>query len=161
MLAKDVMKTNLVSIAPETTARGVIETLLEQAISGAPVIDSEGALVGVVSLADCVLEAERGGAVRTRGLGFQRDIWGDLEDARVEHAVMMIDEDRLARDLMTPEPFTVNEDTLLGDVVDIMTEKKIHRVMVVKDGILTGIITSTDIMEALSASLPRRAPFPA
>lgn len=160
MYAKDVMKTDIVSIAPETPVRGVIETLLDQSISGAPVVDSQGYPVGVVSLADCVEEAERGGSVRSSRLGFQRDLWSDLADDRVEHAVLMIDEDTLARDLMTPEPFTVEEDTLLGDVVDLMTELRIHRVLVMNKGSLSGIISTVDIMEALAVNLKRKKPTP-
>jgi CBS domain-containing protein len=157
MIAKDIMNRDVVTIRDSACVREVIRTLADQQISGAPVVDEQGVLIGVVSMADCIQETERGGAVRSRGLSFHRDLWWDLEDDHCEKSVMVLDESLKASDLMTPEPFTVSEVTPVPEVVELMIAKRIHRVVVTTNEAISGIITTVDVMRALSAELAQVA----
>jgi CBS domain-containing protein len=152
VFAIDIMNSNVVTVSHDTSARDVIRVLTEHQITGAPVVDDDGALVGVVSLADCVQETERGEAVSGRGLCFHRDLWWDLERDE-QKSVMVLDESLKASDLMTPDPFTVSEMAPVHEVVDLMIEKRIHRVVVVLNETISGIITTVDMMKALSSKL--------
>lgn len=153
MVAKDIMNPKVVTVLHSEPAREVIRTLTDLQITGAPVVDEDGTLIGIVSMADCVQETERGEAVRSRGLCFHRDLWWDLEEDH-EKSVMVLDESLKAADLMTPEPFTVSEITPASEVVELMIEKRIHRVVVTTNGAIKGIITTVDVMRALSSLLP-------
>lgn len=146
------MNPKVITVSHDTKARDVIRTLAKHQITGAPVVDDNGGLVGVVSMADCVQETERGEAVSGRGLCFHRDLWWDLENDE-DKSVMVLEETLKASDLMTPAPFTVSEITTVHEIVDLMIEKRIHRVVVTLNGSISGIITTVDVMKALSSKL--------
>lgn len=154
MRASDVMNPVVITIPHDTPLREVIRTLTEHNISGAPVVDGDGKLAGVVSYADIVATAEQGAAVQTRGLRFHRDLWCDLEDEWYQKTVLALDETLTARDLMTPEAFQVGEDARVRDVADMMVTRRIHRVIVTDDDRIKGIITTVDLVRQLVACLP-------
>lgn len=155
MKARDVMNEDVISIVHDAPLREVIHVLTSHKISGAPVTDHSGNLVGVVSYADIVATAERGAAVQTRGLRFHRDLWCDLEDEWYEKTVLALDESLTARDLMTPEAFQVQEEDALREVAEVMVERRIHRVIVTSGGRVKGIITTVDLVRQLVDRLPQ------
>ena len=153
MLARDIMNPEPLSLPHDAPLAEVLATLTEHQISGAPVHDSEGILVGVVSLCDLVKEAQKGGRIKTDQLAFHRDLWWDLEDEMVQKSVIALDESLKARDLMTPQPFTVTPDATIREVANLMLERKIHRVLVEEEQKAKGIITTFDLVRHLTESL--------
>ena len=115
--ARDVMRTDLITVRAEATFGDAIRTLLEHDISGAPVVDEQGRLVGIISELQ-LLEAVYTPEVKT-------------------HHV---------RHFMTKHVLTVTEETILSDVTNLMVLHRIRRVPVVREGELVGIISRRDLL---------------
>lgn len=157
MLAKDIMRRKVVSVESWLTLPEVSKIFLEQGISGAPVVDEVGAILGVVSQTDLVRtrrEAASGvpayhrdfeDAARSAGLHVE-----ELDDTRVEQ-------------IMTPGAISLDESTPLEKVAKVMIDSHIHRVIITRGEKLAGIVTTMDMMRALitlakkpAAEPPRR-----
>ena len=153
MLARDVMTPRVISIeadAPVTRAAGV---MLENRISGLPVVGSNGELVGMVTEGDFLRRREIGTErKRSRWLEFLVGP-GRLADEYVRAS------GRKVSDVMTPEPRTAGEETPLDEIVKTMEQHHIKRVPIVRAGRLVGIVTRVNIMHALvSLAREERAP---
>lgn len=124
MLAKDFMRRRVVTLSPDDTLHDAARKLGRNGISGAPVVNRAGELVGVISLSDLV--------------------WLESEPTRrVEQS-------------MTPWTVSFEEDVPIAEIARQMLAKRIHRVVVTRDGKLTGIITTMDMLRALLALDARR-----
>src|SRR5579883_2691365 len=143
MKARDVMSARVISIesdAPITRAAGL---MLQNRISGLPVVDQKGALVGVVTEGDFLRRGEIGTERRrNRWLEFLIGS-GRLADEYVRAR------GRKVADVMTHHPVTATEDTPLEEVVRQMERHRIKRLPIIRDGALVGIITRANIMHAL------------
>lgn len=148
MQARDVMTTNVVTVAPDTPVTDIARLLLEKRISGVPVVDADGRLVGVVSEGDLVrrLEEDEGGG---------RSWWLGLLATPEERAAAYVRaHGRRASDVMTRHVVTVAPDTPLAAVARLLEEKHIKRVPVVENGRLVGIVSRADLLRALAAKQP-------
>ena len=149
MRAMDVMTTDVITLDPNTTIQGVATLLAERGISGAPVVDSGGRLVGIVSEGDLLHRAEIGTARRHRVR--RRSWWLDhyAADSAREYVK---DHGRTVSDIMSPDVLTVTEDTDLADVAALLEAKRIKRVPVMRDGKIVGIISRANIVRAVGAT---------
>ena len=142
MYVRDLMTTDVVTVRSDMPLKEVAKLLLERRISGVPVVDDDGALLGVVSEAD-FLRKEAGDPVQRRRPGLR---WL-VHDRHAE-------EDRLrvgavsAGEAMTRPAITIEADRPLSEAARRMTEGRIKRLAVVEDGRLVGILTRTDIVRA-------------
>jgi CBS domain-containing protein len=154
MKAGDIMTRNVVSIDPDSTVLQAVRLMLQHRISGLPVVDKSGALVGIVTEGDFLRRAETATErKRPRWLEFIMGP-GRLADEYVKsHA-------RKVSEVMTPEPQTVSEDAPLEEVVQRMEKHRIKRLPVVRDKKLVGIVSRANLLHAL-ASLAPSAPPPA
>jgi CBS domain-containing protein len=150
MRAKDIMTTPVVSVAPETGVSDVARLLLERHISGVPVIDSAGRLVGMVSEGDFLRRAEDGS--HRHGSWWLRLFSGSGENA----AEYVKTHGRSAADVMTRDVVTVTEDTQAGDIAHLLETKRIKRVPVVRSGKVVGIVSRADLLRGFAAQ--RHAP---
>jgi CBS domain-containing protein len=156
MRAMDVMTTDVITVDPDTTVQALATLLAERGISGAPVVDASGHLVGVVSEGDLLHRAEIGAARRHR---VRRRSWW-LDHYAAENAREYVkDHGRTVGDVMTRDVVAVNEDTELADVAALLEAKRIKRVPVIRDGKVVGIISRANIVRAVGAT--RGAPPPA
>lgn len=139
---KDIMSIDLVSIKENTSIRDAIKILSNNDISGLPILDQDGSLVGVVSKAD-IIEKESSHAFYT--FPFREDIeLKCLEDSKFfDDAVSTI----MSKDLFTIEP-----DATVAEMAKIMYEKKIHRLLVSEYNKLVGIVTTFDVLKLLATS---------
>jgi CBS domain-containing protein len=155
MRAMDVMTTDVISVDPDTTIRDLATLLAERGISGAPVIDASGQLVGIVSEGDLLHRAEIGTAYRHRER--RRSWW--LDDFAAESAREYIkSHGGTVKDVMTQDVVTVTEDADLGDVATLLEARRVKRVPVVRDGKVVGVISRANLVRALGATksaLPR------
>ena len=153
MKAKDVMTKGVVSIDPGATVLQAVRLMLQNRISGLPVVDASGNLVGIVTEGDFLRRAEtKTERQRPRWLEFILGP-GRMADEYV-HA-----HGRKVEDVMSPEPQTIGEDTPLEEIVQKMEKHRIKRLPVVRGKQLVGIVSRANLLHAL-ASLAPTAPEP-
>ncbi len=152
LMAKDVMTADVITVAPDTTIRTVAELLVTQGISGVPVLD-KSVLVGIVTEGDLLHRAEIGTAARPVSWWsriFKNKAVLAAEYSR-EHSTRVVD-------VMTKDVVTVEESTPIADIADLLAQRKIRRVPVMRSGKVVGI-SRANIVRALAvtANLPGRA----
>ena len=147
MRAFDVMTTSVVSIKPEMTVRETAKIFVEQRISGAPVVDVNGQLVGMISEGDLLHreEIETDGDRRPRWLSFFSRMDGDAQRYVKSHA-------RKVEDVMTSQVISVDETTSLQEIADLLETKHIKRVPVLRAGKLVGIVSRSNLIQALAST---------
>lgn len=153
MRAHQIMTRTVFTVAPETTVVEAVNLMLKQHVSGLPVVDKKGVLVGIVSEGDFLRRSEIG-TQRRRGrwLSFILGAGRSAEDYVHERGRRVVE-------VMTPSPVTITEDAALPDIVDLMERNNIKRVPVVRDGKLVGIVSRSNLLQAV-ASLARDVPDP-
>jgi CBS domain-containing protein len=153
MKVHDVMTTRVISIETDAPIMRAIRLMVQNRISGLPVLGPKGELVGMVTEGDFIRRGEIGTQRhRNRWLEFLIGP-GRLADEYV-HA-----RGRKVEEVMTPGPITVTEDTALDEVVRLMERHRIKRLPVTRAGKLVGIVTRANIMHALvSLAVETKAP---
>src|SRR5450759_4692879 len=150
MNANDVMTRNVISVAPDMTVLQAARLMLQHHISGLPVIDKAGKLVGVLSEGDFLRRREtRTERRRSRWLEFLMGPGRIAAEYSHSHG-------NKVSEVMTPEMQTVDEVTPIEDIVDLMERRRIKRVPVVCGGQVVGIVTRSNLMHAM-VSLARVA----
>ena len=140
--AEDVMVNEPVCVERAMTIRELAQVFEENEISGAPVIDEEGRVIGVVSKTDLIRRCSEGAVDMPPAYLFEvlSEQGGEDEEVIPEPLVCV-------EDFMTDDPVTVTANTPVGHVARLMFEKRIHRVIVVDhDKFPIGIITSLDLL---------------
>ena len=131
---RDVMTRSVVTFSPETTADMAIETLVEQRISGAPVVDPDGRLLGVLTEFH-LLKIVSFPSLQQQTVG----------------------------ELMTKAVWVIAEDASLADAADLLSQRRIRRLPVVRDGRVVGVVSRRDIIRHLlqqRTQLAQRADMP-
>lgn len=148
MKTADVMTRDVLAIRPDTAIFDALRLMLERRISGLPVVDASGAVIGIVSEGDFLRRTEL-------ATGRQRARWatwlvspGRLADEYVA------ENGRSVAEVMTPLVVTVDEEAPLSDVVELMERRRIKRVPVTSGGKLSGIVTRADLLRALLPLVP-------
>lgn len=139
---RDLMTTDVVTVTPETTLKEAAAVLVGRRISGVPVVDSGGAVLGVLSEADILVKESGGGEHRREGmLGwlFERDF--ELEDKLAATRV---------GEAMTSPPITVRPNAPVHKAAARMVEEGINRLPVVDREKLVGIVTRADLVRAFT-----------
>lgn len=143
MKARDVMTRLVLSVAPEAPLREVAALLLERRISGVPVLDAAGRVVGVVSEGDFLRRPE----IETDLAGPR---WLRLLTSPDQQARDYIKtHGRTAADVMSAPAVTVAADAPLGAVARLMSSKGIKRLPVLEEERLVGIVTRADLLRAV------------
>jgi len=150
LTAADVMTRDVIQVAPDASVQAVARLLFERRISGAPVVDAAGRLVGVVSEGDLMRHAEAVGEIGPRSWWLR--LFGERESV-IEDYVKT--HGRNAADVMTRDPVTVAPDAPLATVARLLEKRRIKRVPVVEDGRLVGIVSRSNLLQGLAtASVP-------
>ena len=152
--ARDVMSTELVTVTPETSLADVAALLREHRISGAPVVDAHGKLIGVVSLADLVEKLEPQRLCRVApGANFHQPEWS--APAELPAPGIRFQNTPLRRatvaDVFTPALFTAPATATVAWISRLMVSNHIHRVLVTDHGKLVGVVTSLDLVKLLTS----------
>ena len=148
MRAMDVMTTNVITVVPDTSVQALATLLSERGISGVPVVDKDGRLVGIVSEGDLLHRAETGTERRTQR---RRSRWLDTFAADQEAARDYVKaHGRSVQEIMTREVISVSDTTELADIATLLETKRIRRVPVVRDGKLVGIVSRANLVRALA-----------
>ena len=143
MFAADVMTHDVVTVHSDATVKEIAEILLAKGISGVPVVDAAGALIGIVSEGDLIHRVEN---ETERRRSWWLELFADRErmaqDFIKSHA-------RKAGDMMTRQVVTVKRDTPLSEVSSLLEKHKIKRVPVVDGGKIVGIVSRANLLKAL------------
>jgi CBS domain-containing protein len=154
MQARDVMTLQVYVVKADAPIMDAVRLMLQNRISGLPVVGSNGELVGIVTEGDFLRRGEIGTQRRrSRWLEFLIGP-GRLADEYV-HAC-----GRRVEEVMTRDPITITEDTPLTEVVELMERHRIKRLPVMRQGKIVGIVSRANIMHAM-VSLARNAESPA
>lgn len=146
--AKDVMTADPVCVAPSTRLRELARVFEEHEISGAPVLDQEGKVVGVVSKTDLIRRCSEGTDDIPPAYLFE--ILSEQGDED-ETSEVMPEPLVCVEDFMTEDPLMVGPEISAVSVARLMHDKRIHRVIVADDEKFPlGIVTSMDLLGALS-----------
>lgn len=149
--ARDIMQADIVTVSPELPLLDVHRLFVSDEIHGAPVVDELGVVRGIITSADllrAVAEEHGSGCV---AVDYLRDL---VEYSGPDWASMPDDfQDRLSdlsvADAMTREVVEVSPEATVGEVARVLCEQRIHRVLVVDQAELCGIISSLDLVAVL------------
>jgi len=145
--AKDIMTEKILSVRPETTVKEVAHFFLQHKISGAPVLNENNELVGIVTEGDLIF---RDANVHLPTVVTIFDSIVYLESPhKYEHELQKIVGGQVA-DIMTRDIITITPDTDLQEMATIMHEKKRHLLPVLEEGRLVGIIGKADLVRAIA-----------
>src|SRR6202047_882959 len=153
MRAHQIMTRQVITIAIDAPIVDAANSMLRNHISGLPVVDKAGRLVGIISQGDFIRRAEIG-TQRKRGRWLKFLVGPGRAASDFVH-----ESGRKVGEIMTPEPYTVTEDAALEDIVDLMERHNIKRVPVMHEGKLAGIVTRSNLLQAV-AGLARDVPDP-
>ena len=149
MRAIDVMVRDVVTVRPDTDVGDAVKLLSEHDVSALPVVDEAGNLVGMLSEADLIRRVEIGTEKR-------RPWWLEA----VTGASTLAEEfakshGKKVGEIMTSGAISVSEDTPLSEIATLFERKRIKRVPVVKDGKLVGIVSRSNLIQALASVIGR------
>ena len=154
MRAHQIMSRPVITVTPDTTIVEAANTMLQKHISGLPVVDATGKLVGVLSEGDFVRRSEIG--TQRRRSRFLRFILGPgkaASDFVREHGSKV-------SEIMTTEPLlTVGEETTLEEIVELMERNNIKRLPVISNDKVVGMVSRSNLLQAV-ASLAKDVPDP-
>ena len=145
MKAKEVMTFPVISIEPRATILQAIQIMMRRHISGLPVIDKDGSLIGMVTEGDFLRRIETGTQQpRSRWLEFLMGPGRLADEYTHSHG-------RKVEEVMTRDPITVSEDTSVEEIVGLMEKHHIKRVPVVRGQQLMGIVSRANLLHALAS----------
>jgi CBS domain-containing protein len=143
MNASDVMSGTVIAISQDAPLSQAVRLMIDNRISGLPVVDEAGRAVGMLTEGDLLQRVETGTAAKA---GWLSVIFapGRLAGAYVQtHG-------RRVSDVMTPDPITIGEATSLAEVSELMRTRRVKRLPVVRDGTVVGIVSRADLVRAMA-----------
>lgn len=143
MQVRDVMTRDVITVCTGHSVLEAAQLMLQQRISGLPVVDAAGNLVGIVTEGDFLRRGEIG-TQRHRPNWLEFLIGPGRLATEYVHA-----SGRKVEEVMTPDPCTVTEDDSLETVVGLMERHRVKRLPVLREGRLVGIVSRANLMDAL------------
>ncbi len=144
--ARDVMTTDIVTVKKETTIRELAELFTSRRIGSIPVVDDDGALIGIVSESD-LIEQDKNFHIPTVISLFDWVIYLESEKKFEKELRKMTAQ--TVGDIYTSDVETVSPDTPVSDIADIMSRKKIHSLPVVEGKKMVGIVSRIDLIRTM------------
>ena len=147
MKVSDIMIREVVSARPDTTVDGIAWLMAKRGMSGIPILDADGRLVGIVTELDLIVRNTR----------LEPPAFFQLLDGRIPLETPSHYEKRLrhmlgtlAKDVMTDDVVTVAPDDDVEHLADVLVKRKVNPVPVVVEGRLVGIVSRTDIIRMMA-----------
>jgi CBS domain-containing protein len=142
--AHDIMSTKVVTVSPATSVREIAALMVEKHVSGVPVLNDNGTLVGMISEGDLLRRPEIGtDKHRRRWASFFTGVDELAREFTKSHGLR-------ASDVMTEQVVHVGQATPLADVVSLMEKHNVKRLPVLSDAKLVGIVSRVDLLRALA-----------
>jgi CBS domain-containing protein len=147
--ASDIMTTSIITASPDMSVRHAAGTMVFAGISGMPVVDEAGRLLGMVTEGDLMHRAEIGTGVK------QRAWWLEMVASTTELASQYVKEHaRKVKDVMTTDVTTITESCPVGDIAELLERRRIKRVPVMRDGKVVGVVSRSNLIRALVTMAP-------
>jgi CBS domain-containing protein len=146
-IAKEIMAKKVVTVKADLPVEQLAGILWAHRINGAPVVDDDGCLIGVVTESDLV-DQEKKFHIPTAITILDSVIFLDRAK-KIEREISRMTGATVG-DICSKDPVTIEEDTPLDEIATIMSEKKIHTLPVVKNGDLIGVVGKADIIRTLA-----------
>lgn len=146
LTASDIMTRKVITITHDATVKDLARLLSLHQISGVPVVDDGGKVIGVVTESDLIYQTKKvhiPTVIAILDSVFYLENPDKMEDEMKKMAGVKV------ADILTKTPVTVDETTPLDEIATIMSEKNRHTLPVMKDGALVGIIGKKDIIRTL------------
>lgn len=155
MIVADIMTQPVISLHPSARVGEAIQVMLDHRISGVPVVNESGQLVGIVSEGDLLRRVETGTEKR-------RPRWLEFLSSPGRLATEYVHtHGRLVDEIMTRDVVSTAESSPIDEVVDLMERRRIKRVPVVREGKVVGIVTRANLMQAVATLVEPPASEPA
>lgn len=146
--ARDIMQTPVITVSPEEPLTNVQRLFFEEEINGAPVVDDEGRVLGMITSMDLLRAVAEVHDTAPGPTSYLRDLL-EFSSGDWKHATPGI-QDQLGEvatsEIMTEGVISVGPDAAVPEVARTLRENNVHRVLVVEDGILRGIISTFDLV---------------
>jgi CBS domain-containing protein len=154
MQALDIMTRDVITVHPDTPVEEIAATLLNRRISAVPVVDDSGSILGLVSEGDLMRRPES-------ETDEPRSWWLTLLTMPEEDERRFVkSRGRYARDVMTRDVMTVDEQATVGEIASLLEHRHIKRVPVTCDAKLIGIVSRADLLRSLAVSRRTNLPSP-
>jgi CBS domain-containing protein len=153
MRAHQIMTKYVTTVTPHTSIEDAANIMLRCHLSGVPVVNDDGSLIGIVSESDFLRRSEIGTERKRSPL--LRFFAGTGKMA----TEFVHEQGRKVEDVMTRDPITVNEQTPLSELVELMEKRGIKRLPVMSGRVLVGIVTRSNLLQAV-ASMAHEIPDP-
>ncbi|HEX7908830.1 MAG TPA: CBS domain-containing protein [Paraburkholderia sp.] len=150
MRALDIMTTSVITATPDMTIHEAAQLFVDNRISGMPVVDKNGQVVGIVSQGDLLHRVENG---TEHG---RRPWWLEflLSTPREQAARYVKEHGHVVGDVMCDQVISIPEDMSLDSIADLMERRHLKRVPVLKDGKVVGIVSRSNLIRALASVAP-------
>jgi len=147
LTAKDIMTRDVVTVTPDTSIEDLSTLLVSNEISGAPVVNADGAIVGMVTENDLISRNKR---LHIPTVVSFLDAVIYLESSKkFSDDVKRLTATKVG-DICAKKVVTITEDTTLTDIATLMSEKKVHLLPVVTAGKVVGIVGKRDVVKAVA-----------
>ncbi|SAK91452.1 HPP family protein [Caballeronia hypogeia] len=146
MQARDVMTSTVVSVTPETSVHELARLLVQHRISAAPVVDEDQRVIGMISEGDLLHREE----IDTEKDPARRSWWLDMLGTDRGAGDYIRSHARTVGEIMSRAPVCVHEGTSLAEIASILESRHIKRVPVLRDGRLVGIVSRSNLVQALA-----------
>lgn len=146
LTAGEIMTKKIITVNPEMGVEELASLLWENKIGGAPVVDDQGRLLGVVTESDLIDQTKK---VHIPTVLSILDSMIFLENpAKLDQEIKKMTGTRVA-DIYSTKPVTVKETTTLEELASIMADRKVHTLPVTSDGHLVGVVGKSDLIRAI------------
>lgn len=155
LTARDLMVDEVITVDADAPIADAVRILDEDQVSGLPVVDAAGKLVGMITSHDLTrIDHERDGSIEARPAEpTLADVLDETEDDDDAERLTEGFADAIVREFMTPAVISVAPSTTLKQICGVLARENIHRVVVTEHGKLVGIVTTTDIVRRLADEL--------
>ncbi len=144
--AKDIMNKEVITVSPETTVEELGRLFIGKGISGAPVVDAEGGIVGIVTENDLISKNTR---LHIPTILRLFDAFIPLGTSKLELEIKKMTASTVG-EVCTKKVVTIGEETGADEIATIMDEKKIHLLPVVSQGKVVGIVGKKDLIRGIA-----------
>jgi CBS domain-containing protein len=149
MLARDLMKSPARVIAESADLHEALDLMIQNHLSGLPVVNAQGVVTGMLTEGDLLRRGELGTASKS-------SLWRDLLSGAGSSAATYVRQNsRTVGDVMTHSAICIEDTRPSSEIVALMERHHIKRIPVLRDGLVVGIVSRADLLEALYKALPK------